>query len=258
MQGYGDPSIGGLGYGDPHPSSAVAELGYGDPESIDLYVIELETREVYHTGGAEVIISGILFDSLAPYRLSLELNGVQTFFSSGIAGQAFNLYPSRNRLFCYSPPVPVGTYTLTLAFGPNFGQSVSLSLIVRPDHRGGERYQMRRLFPYHYKVGERAHSLAPLDRGTSIQNETRLAMLTDTAGRILQDIGGSTQSITRAYANRGATEIQLETTFDFPDSGRVWIDGELISYTLTTDDRLTVSALKRPIRQGEEVTLYAP
>ena len=109
MKGFGDPSAGGLGFGDPEPLTPLEELGFGDPDDVDLYTVDLETREIYHTGGAEVILRGVLFESLAPYRVELLHNNTPLYFNSGIAGRGFELFPDRGALFCYAPPVPGGS-----------------------------------------------------------------------------------------------------------------------------------------------------
>jgi len=254
MKGFGDPVAGGLGFGDPEHLTPLAERGFGDPDDVDLYVVDLETRTVYHTGGAEVIIRGVLFSSLAPYRAELIINNTPHYLHSGEAGQGAELYPDRGALYCYTPPAPVGVYPLVLRFGPAYGQSVTLSLEVKADNRGAERYRLRELFPSHYKTGPRASSLDPLDRGLATKEEGPLALLLDTAGRVFQEIAGASFTITRATAARGETLIQLESSLGFKLNGRAWVGAELLSYTLDrSQDALIVEALKNPVREGEEV-----
>lgn len=258
MRGFGDPSAGGLGFGDPEPLAARSELGFGDPDDVDLYTVDLDTRELYHTGGAEVMIKGLLFDTLAPYRAELTVNNAAVYLQSGEAGQGAELFPERGVLYCYAPPVPVGVYPLILRFGPNYGQSVTLSMTIKADNRGAERYRLRELFPAHYQTGPRASSLDPLDRGAEVQEEGPLALILDTVGRVFQEITGAAETIARTRANRGATSIELETSLGFAESGRVWIGRELISYTLNSaQDALTVAPLKVPVRKGERILHHA-
>lgn len=258
MKGFGDPSAGGLGFGDPEPLTPLPELGFGDPNNIDLYTVDIETRTIYHTGGAEVIIRGLLFGDLAPYRAELTFNNTPLYFHSGEAGRGFELYPFRGALYCYSPPVPVGVYPLVLRFGPQYGQSVTLSLEVKADNRGLERYRLRELFPSHYQTGPRASSLDPLDLGQEIIEEGPLALILDTAGRVFQELAGAASTIARARAERGATRIALESSLGFADSGRAWVGEELLSYTLdSAQDELIIEALKNPVREGEEIIHHA-
>lgn len=258
-QGYGDYDIGGLGFGDPSPSSPVAELGYGDPSEIDAYNIRIDTRDIYHTGGAEVIIDGIILEDLAPYRAEITVNNTPVYFSSGEAGRGYELYPDRGRLFCYSPPAPVGTYPLIIRYGVSYAQSVSLSITYHADNRGSERYILRRMFPAHYATGSRDFSLDALDLGLTVADEGVLELLTDTAGRILQEIAGQAQTITRTRAERGDTALECESTLGFSDEGYIWVNGEKLAYTLANNDTLSLSSpLARYVREGEMVTHHAP
>ena len=159
MKGYGDIEAGGLGYGDIPTNTPVLERGYGSPEEVDIYYIQLGDRDIYHNGGAELVIDGLIFDSLAPYQASISTPEGVKYFHSGKAGQSFNLYPVRGLLHCYSPPAPVGSYTLTLRYGLNFSQSTNLPLQYSNDNRGQERYRTSSLFPAHYSAGPRACEL---------------------------------------------------------------------------------------------------
>lgn len=259
MKGFGDPSIGGLGFGDPEPlTTSIAELGFGDPDNVDLYVVDIETRTVYHTGGAEVIIRGIFFDALAPYRAELTVNNTPLYFHSGEAGRGFELYPDRGTLYCYAPPSPVGIYPLVLRFGQDLSQSVTLSLEVKADNRGAERYRLRELFPSHYQTGPRASSLDPLDLGQEVMDEGPLALLLDTAGRVFQELAGAALTIARERAERGATRIKVESSLGFALSGRVWVGSELLAYTLDrAQDELIVNPLYNPVNEGEEIIHHA-
>lgn len=255
MKGFGDPVEGGLGFGDPEPLTLIQERGFGDPEDIDLYTIDLETRIVYHTGGAEVIIRGVLFQDLAPYRAEIMVNNTALFCHSGEAGQGAELYPLRDEIYCYTPPAPVGVYPLILRFGLNFSQSASLSVEFVADNRGAERYRLRSLFPSHYNTGPRASSLDPLDVGATVEEEGPLALLLDTAGRIFQEIAGVASTVTRARAERGALRIELESVLGFAEEGEAWINRERIAYSLdSSQNALIVEALKRAVPIYAEVT----
>ena len=260
MSGFGDPLL-GLGFGDPTPSQAYNDLGFGDPSELDYYYIDLETRDVYHSGGAEVIFRGIFLNALAPYRAEITVNNTPLFFHSGEAGESSELTPLRNTLTAYTPPAPVGVYPVVLRFGLNYTQSVTLSITYRADNRGAPRYRLRELFPAHYRTGPRASSLERLDQGVSVEPETNLEMITDTIGRMFQEISGSSQTITRSNTLRGALVVEVESVLGFAPSGELWLNKELHKYDQVsfTNNTITLNqALRYFVSSGERVVYHAP
>lgn len=261
MNGFGDPSAGGLGFGDPTPASTFESLGFGDPSEIDIYYISLDSRNVYHSGGAEVTFKGIILEDLAPYRAEITINGSPVFFHSGVVGFVEELRPIRGELIAYTPPAPAGVYPLTLRFGVNYSQSVTLSITYHPDNRGAQRYRLRELFPAHYSTGARASELESLDLALTVDDETNLESVTDTIGRVFQELSGSAETITRALTNRGSSILSLESVLGFAESGRVWVGRSLLDYvsidlnnhTLTLSEPLRVA-----VKENERVVFHAP
>jgi hypothetical protein len=262
MRGYGDPESGGLGYGDPASlSGSVLERGYGSPDQEALIYLELRSARVHHRGGAKVQLTGPLSDDLGPFRLSISIDSVTTYLYSGIAGQGPNLIKRRGDLEAFTPPAPAGSYTITLHYGPNFLQTVNIAtpLIVEADNRGDERYLARRLPPAHMSTGARANGLEPVNLATS--KPTRppyLHMILDIFGRISQEHIGSAQTILARDHTRGETALELESLLALPDDGRVSIDGDLYSYSISGSQLTLSQGLKRDLPELSEVMLYAP
>lgn len=255
MKGYGDLEAGGLGYGDLSTSTPIEERGYGSPDSETVFYINSKDSEVYHSGGCEVVIEGVILDQLAPYQASIQSGGT-LYFNSGLAGQGFNLYPIRGRLVCYSPPAPVGSYTLLLKFGPNLVHSVNLPLTYVNDNRGVERYRTNRLLPAHYQTGPRSCELDPFDNGAVVPEEPFLISLTDTIGRVFQEIGGAALTITTNHTPRGASTIQVESVYGFKPKGQAFINGELLGYQINGSSLALNHPLKQNVREGAQVKHY--
>lgn len=259
--GYGDPVEGGLGYGDPSPIDPVLDLGYGDPSFLLSSLFSLsEGNIVYHTGGAEVIISGSIVDEQAPYQLYIEVDGTRKYFYGGSAGEGFNIYPNNNVLICYAPPAPVGSYTVFIKYGIAFSQNSSLNITYATDNKGYERYNLRSYFPSHYKTDARFSNLDSLDEGIILQDETNLGLITDTIGRVFQEISGSALTRTRSFTARGSTHIELESILGLENQGEVWIRGELLSYSLDKPNKKLILAdkVRSNIKEKEEVFYHAP
>jgi len=204
MNGYGDPDIGGLGFGDPNPDTPIADLGYGDPfySNPDNLGIHVVTNQVNHTGGAEVILKGENLSAFAPFQISVVVGNKNLLFTSGFAGQGFAIYPYRNDLYCYAPPAPVGTYPLKIKYGVHFSNEKILTIKYVTDNKGYERYHYRSLFPSHYQTGARASALDILDEGEIVREESALENLTDTIGRVFQEVSGVAMTRTRLFTNR--------------------------------------------------------
>jgi hypothetical protein len=260
MNGYGDPNAGGLGFGDPNPDYPLDDLGFGDPyysdpDSLVLYAV---TDRINHTGGAEVVLKGEALEAYAPFQITVTVDNKPLLFHSGYAGQSFNIYPNRDILYCYAPPAPVGVYTLKVKYGVNFSNEKTLSIQYVTDNKGHERYHLRSLFPAHFETGARASILDPLDEGSRLKEESALQNLTDTIGRVFQELAGVAMTRTRSYSERASTFIEVESVLGFPSQGYVWVANEKLKYTLNqTTKTLIVSALKNPIRELEAV-YYAP
>lgn len=262
MRGYGDPESGGLGYGDPDSlAGSVLERGYGSPNQEALIYLELRSARVHHRGGAKIQLTGPLSDDLAPYRLSIDVDGVTTYLYSGIAGQGPNLVKRRGDLEAYTPPAPAGSYAITLHCGPNFltTYTVGTALVIEPDNRGEERYIARRLPPSFYSTGARFSGLDPLDLATSApERPPYLHQILDIFGRISQEHVGSAQTVLARDHARGETALELESLLALPDNGQVSIDTHLYSYSISGSQLTLSEGLKRDLPQLSEVTLYAP
>jgi len=262
MRGYGDPESGGLGYGDPDSlAGSVLERGYGSPNQEALIYLELRSARVHHRGGAKIQLTGPLSDDLAPYRLSIDVDGVTTYLYSGIAGQGPDLIKRRGDLEAYTPPAPAGSYTITLHCGPNFltTYTVGTALVIEPDNRGEERYIARRLPPSFYSTGARFSGLDPLDLATSApERPPYLHQILDVFGRISQTHVGSAQTVLARDHARGETALELESLLALPDNGQVSIDTHLYSYSISGSQLTLSTGLKRDLPQLSEVTLYAP
>lgn len=259
--GYGDPVEGGLGFGDPSPIDPILDFGYGDPSFFLSSLFSFSKGNiVYHTGGAEVVISGSILDEQAPYQLYIEVDGVRKYFYGGIAEEEFNVYPKNNTLFCYSPPAPVGSYTVFIKYGVAFSQTSSLTITYATDNKGYERYNLRSYFPSHFKTGARFSNLDSLDEGAVLQSETNLGLITDTIGRVFQEISSSALTRTRSFTARGSNHIALESILGLEDEGEVWILGELLSYSLDKYNKklILAEAVRYNIKEKEEVFYHAP
>ncbi len=255
MKGYGDIYLGGLGYGDITNVTPILERGYGSPFLGDLYFLESTHTKVYHNGGAEIVISGLVFEDLAPYQASINLNGQILYFDSGVAGQGFNVYPQRGKLYFYSPPAPVGAYSLNLRYGLNLTQSTLLNIDYVNDNKGVERYRTNKLYPAHFATGARASELDPINLGVSVPEEPFLVTLNDTVGRVFQEIGGNAMSRTINHTARGESVLTLESVLGFKPVGFCYVNKDLLTYTLNTPNSSLIldSPLKQAVREGAQI-----
>ena len=204
---------------------------------------------------------GVFLDDLAPYRAEIMVNNTPYFFHSGESGVSEELKPDRGVLTAYTPPAPVGVYSVVLRFGINYTQSVTLSIHYHADNRGLERYRLRELFPSHYKTGPRESSLDPLDQGQTLKEETTLEMVLDTIGRTFQEVSGAAQTVTRSFTQRGSTTLELESCLGLSAAGLVWVGRELLKYShlnLSTHTLTLSEPLRVAIREHETVLNHAP
>ena len=188
----------------------------------------------------------------------MNIDGVDVFLNSGIAGQGIDLYVYQGMLIGYSFPSRAGYFNMTLHYGALFGQQVQIGTIaVEPDNRGHERYISKRLWPVHYKTGNRYSRTDPIDLAVIAPVSGVLETMTDTWGRLAQEIAGFPATVvTQDYA-RLTTQIQLESSLGFTSSGDVFINGIKYSYTLSTNTMTLIPSLRNNIPAGTEVQLYA-
>jgi hypothetical protein len=234
-KGFGDPNIGGLGFGDPSGLPPLLEQGFGSPDQLPLRARILGARTEYpHTGGAEIRIAGEFADLPRDmiYRARANIGGVGVYLFSGRAGRGSDLRAERRELVCYSPPAPVGDYDLTLLWGDQFAFSETLSgaLKIVPRNRGAEKYALRALWPAQYPTGPRRSGLDPIDAGATVPPLAVLENILLSAGGMLQELGGAPQTVLSSPASRGDTILSVESRLGF-SSGSVWVGSEKYQYT---------------------------
>ncbi len=164
------------GFGDPEPpswSGKPVDMGFGDPpapaQQIVPYIVPIKPDQVFGDDGGDVVtLEGTWSKALppgknGPYRVRL-IDAAGQFWPdaagcySGVsgAGSACETNDSQSKLRFGLPPLPPGIYTIDVAWGPDFSDSVTLPLGLRVILRGRNLhvYSMRRqVFPAPLNAG---------------------------------------------------------------------------------------------------------
>lgn len=256
--GFGDQYLDGSGFGDPIPLSAADLSGFGDPYDTPAAAVAPASQTLPHTGGAPLTLLGSFPTSLAPYKLTMSVDGQTRELYSGRAGQGAHLHPLRGKLRSYTPPSPAGTYTLTLLYGPSFGQSLALvnALEIAPAPRLSERYALARLFPALYATGPRDSNSQELDNATQTPTRGALELVIETAAQLLTKHAAPSTVTTAPTAPQAAPLIPVESVLGFATTGRAWIDGQLREYTLNGQALQLTDTTRRHIPAGAEIQAH--
>ena len=256
--GFGDQYLDGSGFGDPYPLSAGDLSGFGDPYDSPRAVVAPASQTLPHTGGAPLVLIGDFPTELAPYKLTMSVDGQTRELYSGRAGQGAHLHPLRGKLRSYTPPSPAGTYTLTLLYGPSFGQSLELTnaLEVAPAPRLAERYALARLFPSLYATGPRDSQSQAIDPATETPTRGTLELVIETAAQLLTKHAAPATVTTAPTPPSAAPLIPVESVLGFAPTGRAWIDGQLRAYTLSGQALQLTDTTRRHIPEGAEVKAH--
>lgn len=250
MIGYGDPSINGLGYGDPTPPTSPypQELGYGDPTRQIIIEVDSSSRNLPHLGGAPIFLRGIIPEENGPYRVKALIGSEQVFLYGGQAGKKYDITPNRNELICFSPPAPAGSYNLVILYGPHFTDSLTITngLNIKPAMRNNLGYATKALYPRFYTTGPKNNEQQELDTASTAPNQRGpLELLIDSFAFQAQSIAGRLQTATTAETPPGQTLIQAESALGLPSTGSVYIANKKYTYTLENENlRLNTAPLK--------------
>lgn len=141
----------------------------------------------------------------------------------------------QDRLPLVVPPLPQGDYNLHIEW---LGGLNSLDVVnafsVGPAPRCEFAYTIRQHIPSWLNKGPQEVELDPDNRVTS-----NLGVITKSIGEMLQGFYGRPCTATTVALAYGASEITVESTIGFPESGAVFVEDVRFTYTGKTTTTLT-------------------
>lgn len=286
MRGYGAPAspdeavtdalvYPDWGWGDPTPSAWTqnsVDWGWGSAhEPIAPSYLELETRRVGDDGGYELRINGYFprFGAstrqrptgFRVYLVDAQNNEHPAY--SGRAGQGEVCSTDYNAriLTAYTPPLPVGAYTVIVRVDGADEEAGTLSVERRT--RTEEEYALRSALSTVMDTGARAIEYDPLLTATAPdaneETHSNLATLLRIWGQALAQFKGTgiVTRLTEDFAV-GDTVLYVESTLGMPSAGAVRIRGTHLRYEGSTPTSLLgisrINGQTRTLTQGVQVT----
>lgn len=144
--GYGADTGAYGGYGDNY-------LGYGDQISaVSLSVSTADGEPLPDDGGVQVeVVAAAPLPHAGPY--SVQIGPALAY--AGIPGQGRRVYADAGllRLQCVAPPLPAGTYSVTVSDGLGWSCVCSTMLVVVVRRYVSTLYEMRQLLPPQRSTG---------------------------------------------------------------------------------------------------------
>ena len=155
--------------------------------------------------------------------------------------------PANEDVLSFSlPPLPRGTYTVRVLYGPGYVQyfSITDAFTVIFRHQARQAWQIRTRLPKHwFGAGPRTSAAEPLvlnDTDAQAQFPGSFSWVWSRAiAESLQEFSGTAVVRLRADFQEDATTALVETTLGFPQQGVFGVGKKRFSYTGRTADTLT-------------------
>lgn len=254
--------VGDAGFGAPEFISVNSndyylndEAGFGDPFlNIDMEILtENGSLFLPDDGGINLRFKGQfknLFSTfgitnvkddqiIGPFKVKFvndEDTSISYFALSGLSGLGTNLFlqSDQKNLFCFTPVMKQGTYSIKLIKGP-FITNILQKLQITNRLRNDKKFSIRNNLPKFMNRGEISDNY-PFHQQYDIGSETNIAVLTSIVAENLEQIYSSKYTVLTNPLKFGDSRIVVESTALFPENGILVLDSdEEITYTSKTE-----------------------
>lgn len=203
---------------------------------------ELNVAEVPYDGGYEVILYGV-FSRLSRYHVYVGPNGDNTdpLALSGVAGLPHDITPiNEQRLRFYTPILELGNASVYVMEVGSVEDGVLTDVleVIEPVYRS-LTFELRRVLPTNYALGPRKMELLHRVGDMKVYPVGLLEAVSSGIGDADNEIGGLYQTRLTAPVDVGDTTFPVESTYGFPDSGKIGLQGVTYRYTGKTGTSFT-------------------
>jgi len=195
---------------------------------------ELDVAEVPYDGGYAVIVWGV-FSRLSRYRVHVGPNGDDTdpVCLSGVSGRPHDIEPiNEEKMRVFMPVLAMGTasvYVKELGTTED-GVLTDVLEVIEPVYRS-TIFELRRVLPINYALGPRTMELLQRVGDVKPYPVGLLEAVSSAIGDSDNEIGGFYQTRLTSSVIAGTTTFPVESTYGFPESGKIGLQGVTYRYT---------------------------